>query len=320
MNTDWKNKKRHVTICIVLSISLLLQFPCSLAVGQAAASTQLKAAATASQEQTVRLSNASTGPKAQKTLGNVTFAIQNMYYDGHVAMLTMQRTASQPDAMIVDEVFRDSKDSNPLYEGEEETGIPTYCDISFYTKIDGEKPDYLGASGGGMNSGNPLDSYGLLSYIPLDVSPASVKAVITMATLTPQLDTDKEMDSITVDIPKTDKPLVDADLDLDMGPTVVKHIVISRTPLLLVVLVYHQPAEATGDHSFSVYPCGGAALKDDSSTIEDLDEKGWVCVERTFSLSMDDPLPEALQLHYNGGAAKDLKVNLSTATVEMLGS
>lgn len=254
------------------------------------------------------------------TLGSVTFAVQDIYYDGRVAMLTMQQTTSQPDVVIVDEVFRDSTDGNPVHGGEGEIGhiIPTYCDISFYYEKNGERVDNLGASGGGMSRGNPLDSYGLMSSMPLDASPDSVEAVITIATLTPQLDTYEEIDSLIFDIPKTDKPLVDAALDLDVGPTVVKHIVVSRTPLLLVIHVYHQLVEGKGHRSFSVYPYGDAVLSHRSSDIEDLEDEGWVRVDSTFALGKDDPLPEALRLHYDGGTAKELKVDLIAGTVEVL--
>lgn len=256
----------------------------------------------------------------EKTLGSVTFAVQNVYYDGRVAMLTMRRTASQPDVVMVDEVFRDSTDGNPVHGGEGEIGhiIPTYCDISFYYEKDGERIDNLCVCGGGMISGNPLDSYHLMLSMPLDVSPDSVEAVITIATLTPPLDTYEEMDSLIFDIPKTDKPLLDVAVDLDVGPTVVKHIVVSRTPLLLVIHVYHQPVEEKGHRSFSVYPYGDAMLEHRSSDTEDLEEKGWVRVDLTFALGKDDPLPEALRLHYDGGAAKELKVDLNAGTVEVL--
>lgn len=253
-------------------------------------------------------------------LGNVTFAVQDIYYDGRVAMLTMRQTASEPDAVMVYEIFRDSTDGKPVYGVEGETGhiIPTYCDISFYYEKDGERVGNLGAGGGSTSRGNPLDSYGLMSSMPLDVSPDSVEAVITIATLTPQLDTYEEMDSLIVDIPKTDKPLVDAALDLDVGPTVVKHIAVSRTPLLLVVHVYHQLVEGKGHRSFSVCPYGDAVLEHRSSDTNDLEEEGWVRVDRTFALGKDDPLPEALLLHYDGGTAKELKVDLTAGTVEVL--
>ena len=257
----------------------------------------------------------------EKTLGSVTFAVQDVYYDGRVAMLTMRRTASRPDAVMVDEIFRDSTDGNPVYGGEGETGriIPTYCDISFYYERDGEKVSNWGfGGGGGTRTGNPLISYGFMSSMPLDVSPDSVEAVVTMATLTPQLDTHEEMDSLIFDIPKTDTPLVDAALDLDLGPTVVKHIVVSRTPLLLVVHVYHQLAEGMGHRSFSVHPYGDAVLDHRSSDINDMEEEGWVRVDRTFALGKDDPLPEALRLRYEGGTAKEIKVDLVTGTVEAL--
>ncbi|MEA5016650.1 MAG: hypothetical protein VB099_19020 [Candidatus Limiplasma sp.] len=256
----------------------------------------------------------------EKTLGSVTFAVQDIYYDGRVAMLTMRQTASQPGAVILDEVFRDSPDGTPVHGGEGETGpiIPTYCDIRFFYEADGERAGNWGRSGGSISKGNPLDSYGLMSSMPLDVSPDSVEAVITIATLTPRLDTYEEMDGLTVAIPKTDKPLVDAALDLDIGPTVVKHIVVSRTPQLLVVHVYHQLAGGKGHRSFSISPYGNAALEHSSSDTQDLAEEGWVRVERTYALDKDDPLPEALRLHYDGGAAKELKVDLTAGTVEAL--
>ncbi len=255
----------------------------------------------------------------EKTLGSVTFTVQDIYYDGRVAMLTMQQTASQPDAVMVDEVFRDSTDGTPVF-GAEEAGpiIPTYCDISFYYAKDGEQVRNVGASGGGTARGNPLDSYGLMSFMPLDVSPDSVNASITIATLTPQLDTYEEKDSLNFDIQKTDKPLVDAALDLDLGPTIVKHIVVSRTPLLLIVHVYHKAVDGNGYSSFSVYPYGGAVLQHSSSDAQNLETEGWVRVNHAFTLEKDDPLPQALRLHYDSGTAKDLKVDLTASTVEVL--
>jgi beta-lactamase regulating signal transducer with metallopeptidase domain len=315
MIANWKNKGRIATICIVLCVALLIPVLCTSAVGQTAASagpnaTKIPAPAdTTSQEK-----------KMEKTLGNITFAVQDMYYDGRVAMLTMQRTASQPDVVMVDEVFRDSTDGNPVYGGEGETGhmIPTYCDISFYHEIAGKRVDILSGGGGGMASGNPLDSYGFTSAMPLDISPDSVKAIVTIATLTPQLDTYEQEDSLIVDIPKTATPLVDAALDLDMGSTVVKHIVVSRTPLLLVVHVYHQPEEGKGYRFFSVHAYGDAVLKHRSSDTEDMEEAGWVQECSTYYLSKDDPLPEALRLHYGGGTSKELIVDLTAGTVEVL--
>ena len=154
--------------------------------------------------------------------------------------------------------------------------------------------------------------------MPLDVSPDSVEAVITIATLTQQLDTYEEMDSLIVNIPKTDKPLVDAALDLDVGPTVIKHIVVSRTPQMLVVDVYHQPVEGRGISSFSVSSLGDAVLEHSFSDTLDPDKAGWVREDNTFALGKDDPLPEALRLYYAGGTAKDLKVDLTAGTVEVL--
>ena len=326
MIANWKKKGRIATICIALSAALLIPVLCTSAVGQTAASAppngaEIQAPAdTASQEKPVHSNNASTSQGMERTLGSVTFVVQDIYYDGRVAMLTMQQTASHSDAVMVDEIFRDSADGNPVHGGEGEAGriIPTYCDISFYHEIDGERVYILGAGGGGMSSGNPLDTYGFMSSNLLDVSPDSVEAVITMATLTPQMDTYEEMDSLTLDIPKTDKPLVDAALDLDVGPTVVKHIVVSRTPLLLVVHVYHQPVQGEGYRSFSVNPYGDAVLKHRSSDTKDLEEAGWVRADNTFVLGKDDPLPQALRLHYNGGTAKELKVDLTAGTVEVL--
>ena len=315
MIANWKNKGRIATICIALCAALLIPVLCTSAVGQTAATAGPDAtgippsADTASQEE-----------KMEKTLGSITFAVQDMYYDGRVAMLTMRRTASQPDAVMVDEIFRESTDGTPVYKTEGDTGriIPTYCDISFYHEINGERVDDLGTGGGDKSMGNPLDSYGLASSMPLDVSPDSVEAVITIATLTPQLDTYEEMDSLIVNIPKTDKPLVDAALDLDVGPTVVKHIVVSRTPQMLVVDVYHQPVEGGGISSFSVSSLGDAVLEHSSSDTLDPDKAGWVREDNTFALGKDDPLPEALRLYYAGGTAKDLKVDLTAGTVEVL--
>ncbi len=255
----------------------------------------------------------------ESTLGDVTFAVQDIYYDGRVAMLAMRQTASRPDAVMVDEVFRDRTDGTPVYGGDGETGhiIPTYCDIRFYYEKDGQRIDNLGACGGSTNKGNPLDSYGLMAYMPPDVSPDSVEAVVTIATLTPELDTHQEMDSLVLDIPKTDQPLVDVALDLDVGPTVVKHIVVSRTPRLLVVHVYHQPAAGQDHRSFSVSSFGGAPLDHSASDTEDLEE-GLVRVFHAFTLDKDGPLPEALRLKYDGGAAKELKVDLTAGTVDVL--
>lgn len=323
MIVDWKSKRPLVTTCMALSIALLIQSPCISAVGQTAISTvpnatEIQTSPATGQESTVLSDSGSLSTTIEKTLGEITFVVQDMYYDGHIALLTMRQTASQADAVIVDEVFGDSTNDNPLYGGAGKTVIPTYFDISFFTKMDGQKPNYFNASGGSMNSGNPLNCYGILSLLPLDVSPTSVKAEVTIATLTPQLDTYEEMDRFILDIPKTDEPLVDAALDLDVGSTVVKHITISRTSLFLVVYVYHQPVERNGDRSFSVYSCGGAVLKDAFSNMEELANDGWECVERAYVLSKNDPLPEALRLHYNGGTAKDLAVDLTTGTVEVL--
>jgi len=233
-------------------------------------------------------------------------------------MITMLRTTLQPDMLITDEVLSPIADNNTSYAKVGNTDIPTYCDISFYINRNGEQPEYLETSGGGMCSGNPLNSYALVMLKRLDASPNNMKATVTIATLSPQLNVFTEKANITIDVPRTDQPLVDAALDLDVGPTVVKHIVISRTPLLLVVQVYHQPAEESGDHSFSITSYGDVVLKDDFSDVSDLDDKSLVCVEKAFLLEKDDPLPKALRLHNNGKAAKDLKVDLTTGTVDVL--
>ena len=255
----------------------------------------------------------------EKTLGSVTFAVKEIYYDGRVAMLTVRQTAPQSDAVLVDEIFRASPENNPAYGGEGDAGhtIPTYCDISISYEKDGERIGGLGARGGSMSRGNPLDSYGLMSSMPLEVSPDSVEALITIATLTRQLDAYEEMDSLRLDIPKTDRPLVDAALDLDVGPTAVRHIVVSHTPELLIVHVYHQLSEGEGGRDFSVYPCGDTVLEHRYGDTEVMEGNGWVRVNKGFALGKGDPRPEALRLHYDGGTAKELIVDLVAGTVEV---
>lgn len=248
-------------------------------------------------------------------LDSITYSVQWTYYDGHVVAIGILQTANDPDAALVeaDAYAPGGPQTEPMRAAAalSDTVIGAYCGVSF--RYEGGDTLPLGQGGGGLSAGKSIDSYDWLS-LAAGVSPDSVEVDAILGARTSAAARYDEEGGFSFPILKTGEPLLHVETDLSLGSVTLRRVVISRTPSLLIINLFHDPVAAGEFPRIALLSAEDTGLEHRTSH-GGMDSGGLYHVEEVYSLAADAPLPDVLTLRYEG-LDLALSIDLPSGTVD----